>query len=295
VHAVAFSPDGRSLASAGGQHFGEKAGDTSVHLWELATGQERGRLGGNHRLGMCLAFAPNGNSLALGSSDGAVRLWDTIAGKELRRFEGHRGVVKSVAFSGDGKRLVSGSADTTVLIWDTDGLVSHTAPVATLAADAIWANLASPDAKTGFAAIGSLRANPADAVTFLRERLEVPAAQSNQIVAGLLKQLDSPQFAEREKAQKKLTSIVQSFMFATELAEAMKGNLSEEVRARLDQVLISLNTISPERLRYIRACEALEGIATSDALKVLQTWSAGPDKARLTIEAKESLQRLGAR
>jgi len=65
-----------------------RAGDTRVHLWELATGQERGLLSGNHHLVTCLAFAADGKVLALGSSDASVRVWDPLAGKELRRFDG---------------------------------------------------------------------------------------------------------------------------------------------------------------------------------------------------------------
>jgi WD40 repeat protein len=106
-------------------HLGEKAGDTSVRLWEMATGRERCRLAGNHHLVACLAFSPDGKFLALGSSDGTVRVWDPVLGKELRSLEGHRGIVNSVAFSRDGKRLVSGSTDTTVLIWDTSSLAGQ--------------------------------------------------------------------------------------------------------------------------------------------------------------------------
>ncbi len=75
----------------------------------------------------------------------------------------------------------------------------------------------------------------------------------------------------------------------------MKGKLSEEVRERLEKVLKSLEMMTPERLRQIRACEVLEGIATPDAVKILRKWSAGPEKYRLTIEAKESLERMGSR
>jgi hypothetical protein len=130
-------------------------------------------------------------------------------------------------------------------------------------------------------------------VNFLRERIHLPAAQPKEVVVGLLKQLDSPQFAEREKAEKALTGKVE--LFTTELAEATKGNVSAEVRERLDNVLKSLETITPERLRHIRACEVLEGIAVPDAVKVLRAWSAGPKRSRLTVEANESLERIGTR
>ena len=150
VHAVAFSPDGRSLASAGGEHLGDKAGDTCVRLWELATGQERARLSGNHHLVTCLAFAPDGKFLALRRQDATVRpVWNPLIGKELRRFEGHRGVVNSVAFSRDGKRLMSGSTDTTVLIWDTTRLLAPPALAASPAPaqrEALWRDLAGTDA-----------------------------------------------------------------------------------------------------------------------------------------------------
>jgi hypothetical protein len=59
----------------------------------------------------------------------------------------------------------------------------------------------------------------------------------------------------------------------------------------LDQVFKSLQSVTPEHIRQIRACEVVEGIGTADAIKLLRTWAAGPEGARLTIEAKESLAR----
>jgi hypothetical protein len=59
-------------------------------------------------------------------------------------------------------------------------------------------------------------------------------------------------------------------LVATELAEARKRNVTVEVRERLEKMLRSLETMTPVRLRRIRACEVLEGIATPNAVKLLR-------------------------
>ena len=66
-----------------------------------------------------MAFSPDGQRLASGSSDQTVKIWDSATGKELFALKGHAGWVYSVAFSPDGQRLASGSDDQTVKIWDS--------------------------------------------------------------------------------------------------------------------------------------------------------------------------------
>ena len=155
VLGVAFSPDGRTLASGGY--------DNIIHLWDVWTGKPKKTLKGHTRGVSTVAFSPNGKILASGSWDDTVRLWDVSTGKLLKTiltnhggvcrvnfapdglilasggdfgsdntvrlwnvktgklkttFEGHTGTVRSIVFSPDGKTLASGSGDWTVRLWN---------------------------------------------------------------------------------------------------------------------------------------------------------------------------------
>jgi WD40 repeat protein/serine/threonine protein kinase len=112
VMSVAFSPDGKRLASA--------SQDRTIKLWEATSGQLTRTLQGHSRHVNCVVFSPDGNRLASASADGA-RIWDTTSGQEMQKLEGHTFGVYWVAFSPDGKRLASAGAsvDKTVKVWDT--------------------------------------------------------------------------------------------------------------------------------------------------------------------------------
>ncbi len=97
VIALAFSPDGKTLASG--------SRDQTVKLWDVATGAELRILKGHSDI-YSVAFSPNGKILAV-DDGGTVKLWDLTTGAELRTIE--TGSVNSVAFSPDGKILACGS------------------------------------------------------------------------------------------------------------------------------------------------------------------------------------------
>ena len=110
VTSVAFSPDGKRLASA--------SYDKTIKLWNLAAGTELLTLKGHSDVVWFVAFSPDGKRLASGSSDKTVKLWDAATGKALLTLKGHRGDVRSVAFLPDGRRLTSGSGDGSIRLWD---------------------------------------------------------------------------------------------------------------------------------------------------------------------------------
>src|SRR5438445_3760580 len=103
VEAIAFSPDGRLIASIGG--------DAALKLWEVSTGRELRTLKG-HSAGLTsVAFSPDSKIVASASNDTKIKFWDVISGEELRTLSGHSDFVMSIAFSPDGKIFASAGAD----------------------------------------------------------------------------------------------------------------------------------------------------------------------------------------
>lgn len=103
VSALAFSPDGKSLAAVD---------RNEVKLWDTATNKETALLATKRHGGhvLSLAFSPDGKNLAVGSVGGEVRVWDVSIAKLREQVEHDRVLFGAVAFSPDGKTLaLSGS------------------------------------------------------------------------------------------------------------------------------------------------------------------------------------------
>jgi RNA polymerase sigma factor (sigma-70 family) len=115
LHALIFSPDGTLLAGA-------TAG--MIRVWEANTGKTLHEWKQTNGWASCLAFSPDGQTLACGGKedknrDGQVILWDMVTGKELGRLHGHSTCVHGVVILPDGKTLASRSCeDGTILFWE---------------------------------------------------------------------------------------------------------------------------------------------------------------------------------
>lgn len=130
LNAVAFSPDGKLLASA--------SCDNTARLWDVATGKAVQVLEGHQGFVNCVAFFPACKTLATGGEDGTIRCWDLNTGRQLSVLQAHgrgkrddgdeRQNVFALCFSPDGNRLASGGQDTTVKVWEVEAILKSRPP-----------------------------------------------------------------------------------------------------------------------------------------------------------------------
>lgn len=130
--ALAYSPDGRLVATGGG------GGDATVRVWDVAAGKQVAHLRGEIFDITCVRFSPDGKQIVSADSSGVARLWDWATGREARALSDHKPWLHAVAFSPDGKRLATGDDAGVIRLWDIATgkvlatLAGHTAHVTAL-------------------------------------------------------------------------------------------------------------------------------------------------------------------
>ncbi|WP_437752636.1 TIR domain-containing protein [Sorangium sp. So ce1389] len=153
VTACAITPDGERVVSG--------SSDTTLKVWDLASGHLLSTLEGHTaRINAC-AISPDGERVVSASSDRTLKVWDLASGRLLSTLEGHTDGVNACAISPDGERIVSGSSDKRLIVWgcadylplyllDSQGPVN----VHALSSDGVSSLLQRPDAMSGSADVG---------------------------------------------------------------------------------------------------------------------------------------------
>jgi len=294
ITAADASPDGTIRVS--------KDENGAIQLWDTITKKPCRQFLGHNGGVRAVAFAPDGKTLASISYDDTARLWEVATGKKIRQFQGHKSAVSSVAISPDGKTLATGSYDTTILLWDLSGPPQATARPEKLDAkelETLWAGLADRDATTAYQALWTLAAAPRQAVPFLQKQLPPRSpAPDQKLLTRLIADLDNADFTTREQAALDLEGLADGAEPA--LRQALAGKPSPEVRTRAERVLkriVAGQRIyhSPAQLRWLRAIQVLEQVATPEARQVLATLAQGAEGSRITQEARAADKRLARR
>jgi RNA polymerase sigma factor (sigma-70 family) len=300
---VRFSPDGRLMCCRVSVESSPDPDDfeRGEHdVWEVASGTRVARFTAKHL--QRVVFRPDNRTLAYVTGYG-VHLLDLATGKLMAEYEDPgincanylSGEAPTLAFSPDGRSVATGHLDGSVLVWK----VPRPAGTALSPAerDATWADLASSDAMKARSAIDRLARDPDAALALLAERFKAPSLPAEADVPALIRDLDSPTFAAREKAARQLREAGPKVQPA--LREALR-TATAEAKERIERLLTALDPnpqlpLTGETLRGARAIEVLERVGTPTAKGILRAWADQTADLYLAADAALALERLQLR
>jgi len=272
-------------------------------LWELVTGKRILDFP-DVQTGF-LSFSPSGRLLVTGAvAREGIRLLDVATGRQVfhwpapAHFHEDFQYIHSLAISPKGRTLATGLQDTTVVLWDLTPAIQRLPPLSSdLEPDELarlWTDLAGEDAAKAHRAIWILAGAAPKTIPFFLANLKPAQPLDLKRVKTLIADLESNEFAVRETASKELKKL--AYPAEAVLQKTVKSHPSFEVRRRIEAILaLPAEVSSQEELRALRAIQVLEHIGMPVAEKVLKTLSQGALEARLTQEAKASLDRLAHR
>jgi WD40 repeat protein len=245
VSAVALAPDGRTAAWG--------AVDRDVHLVDLRSGKELGRLAGHRGPVFSIAYLADGQTLISGSADSTALVWDV-------------------------SRL--------------QGAVARPAKAAGVQLEALWNDLAAEPAKA-YQAIGALGATPKETLEWVQGRVKPAAGADAKTITKLITDLENDKFDIRQKASEELEKLGELAEPALQKVLDGKPSLETRQRVeRILETRRFPQPPSADVLRTLRVLRILAEIGTPEARKVLQTLAEGAPGAAQTREAQAALNRL---
>jgi WD40 repeat protein len=250
---LAFSPDGRILASGYGksQGFGWRGSETTIVLWDLLTGME------------------------------------------VRQLKGHLGQINELDFAPGGKTLASASADQTVLVWNVPPLKEQPlkGELTAKRLEELWSDL-SLEAPKGYGAINQLTSSPKQTLAFLQKRLQPVPPVDGAAIVKLIGTLGDEKYTVRQKAFVELEKLgdLAELHLRKALEKPHPLEVRKRLELLLDRAENIAH--SPKHLRILRVVAVLEGIPSLEARQLLEALAKGAPEARLTQEAQTALRRL---
>jgi hypothetical protein len=283
VTCLAFAPDGRTLAASSWLN--------TIFLWEVATGRQRRQLAGHQGPVECVAFSADGGTLVSAGTDNTLRFWAPHSAREVRRLQ-VQATLEILSLRPGNRVLGVFHSRDSAYVWSRRVPLPGKAakPLSGSALDSLWKDLARDDAGVAYRAVGTLAADSKRSVAFLKRHLRPVAPGDPRRIRRLIADLDNRRFEVRRRARAELEKLGDSA--ESILRSALKQPLPLEARKRVEQLLAGLRNWSPERLRLLRALEAVELMASPEARGLLQEMARGVPDTWLTRSAQAALKRL---
>jgi hypothetical protein len=290
IRSMAFSPGGARLASVRGRE--------GVAVWDVATKKQHKKLPTGSAPYHTLTFSPKNDSvdgviLAAGCGNGAVQLWDANSGEDIVMLRGHAGLILALAFASDGMTLASASSDALVRVWDCHRIVKMPEiKLEPIELENLIKELGSDDDIKVSRATLTLSAAVPQTLAAFKKTLRQGVPPDVKQIRALIDDLQSEQFAVRNKATQKLAALGEAAR--PELRYALTKQIDLETKRRIESLLDRLvDSFGVEDQRLTRrAIAILERIGDDKAKQILRGVLYGVPDDAIISEARAVLERL---
>ncbi len=289
ARAMAFTQDALTLAAA--------HEDKTVRLWDVGTGRELRKFEGLREPARLLSLSTNGKVLAAFSpGDPVARIWDFASGRLRRRLTTPATQAVTLVLSPDGRALAVAGGDK-LRVWNVAtrelGDLGPPTKLPDNEMRRLWSKLADTDYTTSDAAFRKLATAGNFALPFMKSQVRAVAVPPVdwQRVESLLEDLDSDNFAARQKATTELAKYGE--LVQVPLQKLIAKNPSLEATRRAGKLLEKLKDpeLTPDRLRSLEVIEILEALRTPEAHSALEEIARDALIAQIRLAALEALDR----